>query len=183
MLLLRDLPKYETLEKFARRYPDMDIYSVRAFLTLLRVASDLLGGLDNYLEKYDLLQGRWMVLVLLMREEELTAYPSILAEKAGVTRATMTGLLENLERNGLVERTVDMDDRRRAKVRLTDEGIAKLDEIMPDYYWRIAHLMSDFSDKDKKDFISFLDRLTGKVTVLDTTDRDTAGNGQPSPKQ
>lgn len=167
MLLLRDLPKYETLERFAERYPRMDIDSVTAFLTLLRVASDLIDGLDHYLACYDLLQGRWMVLVLLMREENFTAYPSVLAEKAGVTRATMTGLLENLERDGLINRSVDADDRRRAAVHLTSKGLDKMDSIMPDYYSRIAQLMSEFSESEKKEFIRFLNRLTQQVSILE----------------
>lgn len=166
MLLLRDLPRFDTLQRFAERYPDMDIESVSAFLTLLRVASDLIGSLDQYLERYGLLQGRWMVLVLLMREPNLTTNPSILASKAGVTRATMTGLLENLERDGLIERRTDHDDRRRARVCLTAAGVAKLDELMPDYYARVARLLSDFSAADKQTFIQLLERLNQRVPEL-----------------
>src|SRR3990167_8470587 len=104
MLQLRDLPTPEILEKFAQRYPDADVSAVAAFLHLLRVATDLSGALDSCLSQHGLLQGRWWVLILLMREDDRTSAPSTLAEKAGVSRATMTGLLDGLERDGLVER-------------------------------------------------------------------------------
>ena len=101
MLQLKDLPTVEVLAKFAERYPDADITAVSGFLNLLRVATDLSVALDSCLSRHGLLQGRWWVLILLMREETVTSTPSTLADKAGVTRATMTGLIDGLERDGL----------------------------------------------------------------------------------
>ena len=70
MLQLRDLPTPQVLAKFAERYPDADISAVSGFLHLLRVATDLSVALDACLSKHQLLQGRWWVLILLMREEQ-----------------------------------------------------------------------------------------------------------------
>ena len=102
MLQLRDLPTVEVLEKFAARYPAADVTAISSFLHLLRVATDLSVALDACLSEHGLLQSRWWVLILLMREDSKTSTPSLLAEKAGVTRATMTGLLDGLARDGLV---------------------------------------------------------------------------------
>lgn len=96
MLQLKDLPDKAILEKFASRYPEVDINAVMQFLHLLGVASELSVGLDNFLRRYDLLQGRWWVLILLMREDSFISSPSKLAEQSGVSRATMTGLLDGL---------------------------------------------------------------------------------------
>ncbi|MDP3677562.1 MAG: MarR family transcriptional regulator, partial [Methylotenera sp.] len=76
MLQLRDLPTTEVLTKFAERYPDADITAVSSFLHLLRVATDLSIALDTCLSKHGLLQGRWWVLILLMREDSKTSTPS-----------------------------------------------------------------------------------------------------------
>jgi len=141
MLQLRDLPTPEVLQKFAERYPDADVTAIASFLYLLRVATDLSLALDACLSKHDLLQGRWWVLILLMREESLSSTPSILAEKTGVTRATMTGLIDSLEQGGLVVRIFDKADRRSVIVKLTDAGQAKLDVVMPDYYRRLRQCM------------------------------------------
>jgi DNA-binding MarR family transcriptional regulator len=141
MLQLRDLPTPQVLAKFAERYPDADITAVSGFLHLLRVATDLSIALDACLSKHQLLQGRWWVLILLMREESKTSIPSVLAEKSGVSRATMTGLIDGLEQGGLVERIFTKDDRRSIKIKLTDAGQAKLDAVMPDYYRRVRKCM------------------------------------------
>ncbi len=141
MLQLRDLPTSEILDKFAERYPDADVTAIAGFLYLLRVATDLSLALDTCLSKHDLLQGRWWVLILLMREASITSTPSILADKLGVTRATMTGLLDGLEQSGLVTRVFAKEDRRSVKIQLTAAGQAKLDVVMPDYYRRLRQCM------------------------------------------
>jgi DNA-binding MarR family transcriptional regulator len=168
MLLLKDLPKYDTLQRFADRYAEMDVSAVQSFLALLRVASDVIENLDACLARHDLLQGRWWVLILLMREENLTASPSLLADKAGVTRATMTGLLDSLERTGLIERIPHRDDRRMLNVKLTAKGQQRLDEVMPDYYARVADVMQGLSEKDRAAFMDMLEQVGSRVTLLGT---------------
>lgn len=166
MLLLKDLPKYNTLQRFADRYAEMDVTAVQTFLTLLRVASDVIENLDACLARHDLLQGRWWVLILLMREENLSASPSTLADKAGVTRATMTGLLDSLERSELIERIPNPADRRMLNVKLTDKGQKRLDEVMPDYYARVAQVMRELSEKDRAMLIEMLQKVGSRVDLL-----------------
>lgn len=149
MLQLRDLPSQDVLKKFAQRYPEADVTAIASFLMLLRVATDLSVALDACLSEHDLLQGRWWVLILLMREEDLTSTPSLLAEKIGITRASMTGLLDGLEQSGLVQRIFNQSDRRRVQIRLTSAGQARLDAVMPDYYQRLKLCMSGLSEPQR----------------------------------
>ena len=149
MLQVRDLPTPDILRRFAQRYPDADVSAVTGFLTLLRTATELSQALDAFLARHGLLQGRWWVLILLFREETLESSPSVLAEKAGVTRATMTGLIDGLERDGLVQRVFDSADRRRTKVRLTPAGQGVLDAVMPDYYRRVRTLMAGLDENQR----------------------------------
>lgn len=166
MLQLRDLPTPEVLAKFAERYPDADITAVSSFLHLLRVATDLSAALDSCLSRHGLLQGRWWVLILLMREENKTSTPSMLAEKAGVTRATMTGLIDGLEQSGLVERLYDKEDRRSVQIRLTDAGQAKLDVVMPDYYRRLRRCMQQIDECSRKNLIQILNLMRAGLPAL-----------------
>lgn len=159
MLQLRDLPSDDVLQKFARRYPQADVSAIATFLHLLRVATDFSTALDDCLSRHGLLQGRWWVLILLMREDNKTSLPSLLAEKAGVSRATMTGLLDGLERESLIQRVFDTEDRRRVSVRLTKEGEAKLDEVMPDYYSRLRLCMQGLDETERATLQHLLTRL------------------------
>ena len=167
MLQLRDLPTRETLEKFAARYPQADISAISAFLHLLRVATDLSIALDACLSRHGLLQGRWWVLILLMREEALRSTPSALAEKAGVTRATMTGLLDGLERDGLVARELDPQDRRSVSIRLTADGQQKLDEVMPDYYSRLRACMAGLDEHGRGRLNDMLNLISAGIHAFD----------------
>lgn len=45
-----------------------------------------------------------------------------IARRAGLDTSTMTGLLDRMERDGLVARTADSSDRRTLRITLTDEG-------------------------------------------------------------
>jgi len=166
MLQLKDLPDAKILSKFAQRYPDADIECVIHFLTLLRVGSDLSSELDNFLAGYGLLQGRWWVLILLMREEDGVSTPSLLAEKAGVSRATMTGLIDGLAKEDLVRRVTNADDRRKQHIKLTLQGQEKLDEVMPEYYRRVADLMKVLSPSQGEDLSSMLTKLQNNSDVF-----------------
>lgn len=166
MLQLRDLPSAEILEKFAQRYPQADTTAIATFLHLLRVATDLSAALDECLSRHGLLQGRWWILILLMRESTLTSTPSLLADKAGVSRATMTGLLDGLEREGLVARVFDPQDRRSVSIRLTDSGQAKLDVVMPDYYRRLHDCMAGLDEAGRAQLQQALELVNGGISAL-----------------
>jgi DNA-binding MarR family transcriptional regulator len=167
MLQLKNLPDAKILEKFIARYPDAKVEAVLPFLQILRAGSDLSDALDALLGRHGLLQGRWWVLILLMREDDLTSTPSDLATKAGVSRATMTGLIDGLERDGLVKRLTDQQDRRKLTIQLTPEGQAKLDEVMPGYYRKVDRLMSALTLQQRDDLIQNLTRLTAHISALE----------------
>jgi DNA-binding MarR family transcriptional regulator len=166
MLQLRDLPTTDVLGKFAERYPDADITAVSSFLHLLRVATDLSIALDSCLSKHQLLQGRWWILILLMREDSKTATPSALAEKAGVSRATMTGLVDGLEQGSLVERIYSKDDRRSVQIKLTEAGQAKLDKVMPDYYRRVRKCMQSLDENKRAQLQQVLELINSGIPAL-----------------
>ncbi len=150
MLQIKDLPDAKILKKFVDRYPQADVDSVIQFLNILRIGSDISEALDSFLAKYGLLQGRWWVLILLMREDNLTLAPSELALKAGVSRATMTGLIDGLEKEKLVTRLIDSTDRRKYSIKLTPDGQAKLDAVMPEYYNRVKKLMGNIPAQQRQ---------------------------------
>jgi DNA-binding MarR family transcriptional regulator len=92
--------------------------------------------------------------------------PSTLAEKVGVKRATMTGLLDGLEGDGLVERLAHRQDRRKIGVRLTVKGRQVLDEMLPDYYRSIAKLMVNLTEKERLELMSLLGKVNRGLSSL-----------------
>jgi MarR family transcriptional regulator, negative regulator of the multidrug operon emrRAB len=159
MFLLKDLPDDDTLRQFHSKYAELDIPSTRLFLRLLKIGSDLLQHLDTFLKSYNLSHGRWITLVLLHREKEKRALPSILAEKQGVTRATMSALLKRLEQDHLVKRSYIVSDGRSHLIQLTPEGQQTLDRVMPEYYQMVAKLFEGQSSEDILKVSGFLEPL------------------------
>lgn len=166
MLLLRDLPKYETLLAYSKRYRNVDPTAVEAFLNLLRVASDVLDSTEQYFVQQGTSQGRFTVLCLLNRNPEVPLCPADLAQRAGVTRATMTGLLQGLEAEGLVKRSSSDDDKRMFFVELTGKGRRYLDNILPDWFKRVASLMEGVSDRERGTMLKLLEKVRSRKSVL-----------------
>jgi DNA-binding MarR family transcriptional regulator len=166
MFYLRDLPRYEALRERVVRYPNVDPRAVEAFLVLLRVASDTLGGIEAWLAQHGMSQGKFTLLMILNRDPKVGMLPSELADRSGVTRATITGLLDGLEREDLVRREHHAHDRRKAVVHLTQSGQRLLDGIVPGYYQRLGDLMGEMSEEEKRQLIDLLVKLNRKLPGL-----------------
>jgi DNA-binding MarR family transcriptional regulator len=174
MFFLRDLPRYAELRARAARYPDLEPAAVEATLVLFRVATDAMAAFASYLATLKMSPGRLGVLSILNREPSKPLSPSTLAERAGVTRATMTGLLDRLERDKLIKRSLDKVDRRKSTVLLTRKGQAFLDGAMPGYYKRIGSMMSDLSETERRALTDMMYRISERVPTI-------TGDGKPAP--
>ncbi|MDI1335561.1 MAG: MarR family transcriptional regulator [Lacunisphaera sp.] len=173
LLLLKDLPRYECLLEAAKEFPDLDPSAAEAFLHLLYTGDEAFDVSDRNLADHNISHGRFGVLMLLWRSVQPRAAklmggdeclpgprtPAELADASGVTRATMTGLIDTLERDGFVKREPDPDDRRMMSVRLTLAGERFLTEFLPGHFQSIAKLMSPLSEAERKTLV----RLLGKI--------------------
>lgn len=159
MMLLKDLPRYETLLNHAQRYANVDPSGTASFLLLLRTSSDILETFSEQLNQFHMSQGRFTVLILLNRNPDVPLTPADLADRAGVTRATMTGLLDGLETDGLVTRTGQIQDRRRISVSLTPRALELLAEIMPVYFRMVATTMSQLSLEEREQLDTLMRKL------------------------
>jgi len=166
MFYLKDLPTDKTLSEFAKRYPDLDPSALKTCVVLLRTGSDLLTAFETFLGKHGLSQGRFLTLIVMNRTPDEEINPSSLAEKVGVTRATMTGLLDGLEKNSLLERVAHPEDRRKLGIRLTKKGRQLLDEILPGYYDYIGKLMVKLSEKERQSLVFLLGKVNQGLLTL-----------------
>lgn len=164
LLLLKDLPRYECLLEAAKQFPSLDPSACEVFFNLLRTGDEAFRVTDEQLQSHGLSHGRFTVLTLLFYkacDENNASTPAALAERAGVSRATMTGLIDTLERDAMVVRKPDPSDRRMLSVELTPRAVALLEEIMPDHFRRINDLMSPLSETERRTLV----RLLGKIAA------------------
>lgn len=71
---------------------------------------------------YDVTPGQYGVLNCLWRQEATT--PKDMARVLGLETTTVSGVLDRMQKKGLIERDVDPNDRRCVHVRLTERGMA-----------------------------------------------------------
>src|SRR3954470_802488 len=178
-LLLKDLPRYECLLEAAKEFPDLDPSATEAFLHLLRTGDEAYELTDMNLTEHNISHGRFCVLMLLWRGVQPRAAkllgadecvegprtPAELADAAGVTRATMTGLIDTLERDGLVKREPDPDDRRMMAVLLTPKGEKFLNEFLPGHFKLMAKLMAPLSESERKTLVKLLVKIQGNASA------------------
>ena len=163
MLLLKEVPKYDCLLERAKRYPELDPSAMEAFLHFLRTSTDLFESIKATHARHNISDGRFGVMMLLNHEPEKPVNPTDLADRANVTRATMTGLIDTLERDGFVKREHAPDDRRMMLVQLTTKGRNFLDEILPDYFRRVAALMSRLTVAERKTLVALLGKIEQNI--------------------
>ena len=166
MLMLKDVPQYECLLEGAKHFPDLEPSAVGAFLHLLRTSTDVYEAFSRFLEKHAISPGRFIVLTLLLRDAEKPMNPADLAECSGVARATMTGLIDTLERDGLVKREPDPSDRRMMLVGLTARGRTFIEGIMPDYFRRVSALMAGTTAADRKTIVNLMAKIQQGVPAV-----------------
>lgn len=84
-----------------------------------------------------------------------------------MTRATVTGLLDGLEEDGLVERSHRTDDRRSVSVTITKKGLGMIEKMLPDHYARIGTLMKKLTRQEKKQLTVLLGKVREGVAEAD----------------
>ena len=169
LLMLKDLPRYECLLEASREFPDLDPSAAEVFLNLLRTGDEVFRVVEAHLARHEITQGGFGVLMALWgncqrageREEPLS--PAALAERTGVTRATMTGLVDTLQRDGLVSREPDPEDRRMMAVVITSRGERLLRKILPAHFRRMAWLMAPLGEGERKTFVRLLNKVLARA--------------------
>ena len=168
LLMLKDLPRYECLLEAAREFPALDPSATEVFLHLLRCGDEAFRVVDSHLALHDITQGRFGVLMALWGNCQrsgcqMPLTPAELADRTGVTRATITGLVDTLERADLVTRTPHPEDRRMMSVGLTKRGEKLLARIMPEHFRRMAWLMAPLSEHDRRTFVRLLTKVLARA--------------------
>jgi len=104
-------------------------------LHLQRAARALARRFDEALRPFGLTSGQYSMMMSLNQPEP----PSIgsIASLLSVDRTTLTAALKPLQRRGLVAVTVDANDRRSRRLKLTPAGRALLASAVP--VWRRTH--------------------------------------------
>lgn len=92
--------------------------------------------------------------------------PSEISASQGTSRNTISALIRSLEEEGLVERSLDNQDRRRFNIHLTEAGRQKVAYLAEQHTRLIADLFSVLTPIDIETLSTLLHKLSRRVSVL-----------------
>ena len=155
------LPKYERIQRLAERIgaKDFDPGTLETYLLLLSVTDELREIGNAKLSCHGLGEGRITVLVLLLENQPEPLSHSRLADLLGVTKGSITGLVDGLEHDGLVKRCEAREDRRTRLIEITPAGLEMVNTYLPEKFRGIERLMAGLTPAERETLASLLQKL------------------------
>lgn len=133
--------------------------------SLARTYSLVIRKLAKMYQRFGLSVASFNLLVLLQRgkdSESLTQYA--IGERLVVSPSDMTGLIDRLEKKGLVRR-LPGKDRRCNLVRITPKGSTLVDEVWPYHAQEMKRLAAAFNQHESKILTRAMSRVRQLIVV------------------
>lgn len=133
----------------------------------LKKTSDILEEIHNkFFSRFNTSSTKFNALVILYKCSEEGIMLSEIGEQMLVTKANITGLIDRLEKQGLVKRTRDDIDRRKVWATITQKGKIFAKEMIENYKEWSKNIMVDLDDEEKKQFINTLKKIQTRLVKL-----------------
>lgn len=158
-LFIQSLPSHEELQNsVSRLHQGSDPWVLYSNLQFLKVATELENQFDNFLAPHNLSSGRFTLLYIL-NDSPAGVIPSELSQRVGVTQATISGLINSLEKAELVRREMHEKDGRSFVIKLTEKGQTLIRELMPQWIPKITNFWGQFTEEERPLVSKILDKM------------------------
>lgn len=91
--------------------------------------------------------------------------PTEIARRLIVTTASITSLLDTLQRRGLIERRPDPADRRRLLIAITPAAQDLVRRYVPEVVALQVRVMQDIPEEDRQQFVAVLNRIREAIAA------------------
>ena len=145
---------------------DMPFSDIRheAVLSIVRTANLLSLTGASLFRKFNLTEAQFNVLLILKyADHDLTQ--SDLSKRLVVTRASVTSVLDRLEKKGLVKRSNVPGNRRIYHVSLTSIGMDLIEKVEPQYLELVHVVTSELSESSCKSMMKQLERVRSSILI------------------
>ena len=160
------MKKIEMPADYYAQTPEANVLATEAVMNTIKTADLIFDRIGRLLRPLNVSAAGGLVLGVLRDHGAMS--PSDLGERLIVTRATVTGLLDSLERRGFVERSRNPADRRSLMVEITPDGLVVLQALRTLIHRHEQSWMSSFSEDELGAYIATLHRIQDSVTTLTT---------------
>ena len=149
-----------------KAFPGVDAEGVALGSMMFFFANSILDSMAAHLGRYGLSQARFGVLLMIFLEPDIEWTPAELADAGNMSRATMTGLLDRLEKQNYIVRAPRPGDRRSITIQLSPEGRAFIEESFPDHFKRLAGAMRNLTPEETQTLMKILPRVSQCFAAL-----------------
>lgn len=131
--------------------------AIHAHIVFKKAERVIAGKSEKVIRSNNLTDSQFSVIDVLYTKGEMRI--SHLLDKMLATSGNMTVILKNMERDELIYRKRDSEDKRAFIVGLTDKGRQLFEKILPSHKEEIEKLYSVLSDEEKETFITILKKF------------------------
>ncbi len=151
---------------FESEFPGASRSAAEAAANLVRAADAFLVELDRRRRRSaDLSASAFQTLAILEGAgEPLPGH--VIAERLLVSSASMTSILDTLERRGLVERGPHPTDRRKVLIHLTVDAQDIVDQMLPVVHLAASEAFVDLSESERESLIGWLTKVRSRLELL-----------------
>jgi DNA-binding MarR family transcriptional regulator len=148
------------------RVPEDVRPAVEALAAIRVAAKNMHMHMERWSEQHGLSEGRLQVLFRLIHAPGNRQAMADLASALNVSPRNVTGLVDNLEKDGLVERIADPSDRRSVQAHLTEAGRHKIAGLFGEGLRRQVPLTEGFSKEELAQLRHLCLRLVARMNEL-----------------
>ncbi|MEV7571293.1 MarR family transcriptional regulator [Streptomyces tanashiensis] len=158
----------KVIEDWARERPDLDTSPLEVLARLHRSFLRYSTRLTTSIERHGLSVAGFDVLTALRRAGDpyrLTA--GQLADSGLVSSAGVTLRIDRLEKDGLITRERDADDRRIVYSRLTEKGLSTVDTVFAEHLDNERRMLAGLSPAECRSIARLLGKLETSILASD----------------
>jgi len=108
------------------------------------------------------MQGEHFILFYVSKHQG-DAIPSEISNAMGISTARIAAALNNLENKGLITRTIDVNDRRRILIKLTDAGQEHVKQHHEMVMKITTRMLEYLGEDDAKELVRIMKKLSAKA--------------------
>lgn len=143
--------------------PDVDPELISLMDNVRQTAHSLHLVSEESLVSAGLSYAKFRLLMGLLISEEIDGVeslnPSEISSRQGTSRNTISALLKDLEDDCLVVRELDLEDRRKFNIKLTDAGRVKVKLHANNHFKTVAECFAFLSDDERQDLSQAMTRI------------------------
>jgi DNA-binding MarR family transcriptional regulator len=168
---MNDKAKREKLMVVIQRMnPDIEPEALELMDRMRHVSHALRQIGESSLAEADMSYARYRLLMALFFSAEVEGreglHPSEISERQGTSRNTISSLIRDLEDEGLVERRLNQEDRRKFNISLTPSGLTVVQEHGSKHMRMIAQCFESLTAEEKHQLGQILAKLAENLEAV-----------------